>query len=90
MQLIDELKLHVKQKWVVVNQAPDSVDPLVSAELSHLGLLSDVVIPEDHLIMEYDWHQRSLLDMPDDSKSVIAVDQMMHQILSKYPSEVYT
>jgi CO dehydrogenase maturation factor len=73
MQLILELKLNIKRKWVVVNQAPDSIDPLVSTELSRLGMLSYVKIPEDRLIMEYDWHQRSLLEMPDDSdrKSVV-------------------
>jgi len=88
IQLIKELKLNIKRKWVVVNQAPDFIDPLVSAELSRLGISSNAKIPEDHLILEYDWHQRSLLEMPDDSVSVVAVDKMMQQILSKNPSEV--
>ena len=89
IELIKELKLNIKRKWIVVNQSPDTIDPLVSAELTRLVITSYATIPEDNLIMEYDWHQRSLLEMPDDSTSVVAVDEMMRHILSKSMSEVH-
>lgn len=89
IQLIKELKLNIRRKWVVVNQAPQVLDPLVAAELTRLSVTHDASIPEDTLIMEYDWHQRSLLEMPDNAPSVIAVDKMMQQILAKKSSEGY-
>jgi len=88
MQLIDELRLRIKHKWVVINQAPSVIDPLVVAELDRLGLALDATVPEDRLIMEYDWHQRSLLDIPGDSPAVVAIDQLMTKILAHRLSEV--
>ncbi|APV44226.1 CO dehydrogenase maturation factor [Dehalogenimonas formicexedens] len=88
IQLVKELRLNIKHRWVILNQAPETIDPLVEAEFGRLGISIGAAIPEDRLIMEYDWHQRSLLDMPGDSASVQAIDKMMNQILSKNPSEV--
>jgi CO dehydrogenase maturation factor len=84
IQLIKELKLHIKRKWIVLNQAPDLIDPLVSAELSRLGISYDAKIPEDHLIIEYDWHQRSLLEMPENATSVVAIEKLVQKILSQH------
>ena len=88
LQLVTELKLNIKRKWVVVNQAPAEIDPLVAAEFSRLGISIDVVVPEDHLIMEYDWHQRSLLEMSNDSPAVAAVAELMTQVLANRLREV--
>ncbi len=82
LQLVAELKLDIKRKWVVVNQAPDPIDPLVAAEFERSGIACDCIVPEDRLIVEFDWHQRSLLEMPDDSGAVGAVDALMKKILS--------
>jgi CO dehydrogenase maturation factor len=83
IQLIKELKLHIKRKWIVLNQTPELIDPLVSAELSRLGISCDAKIPEDHLIIEYDWHQQSLLEMPENATSVVAIEKLMKKILSQ-------
>ncbi|XUX01297.1 MAG: AAA family ATPase [Dehalogenimonas sp.] len=83
IQLISELKLDIKRRWVVLNQSPDKVDPLVEAEFARIGVSLDARIPEDRLILEYDWNQRSLLDMPEGAPSVTAVDKMMKLFLSK-------
>jgi CO dehydrogenase maturation factor len=88
IQLIKELKLNIKRKWVVLNQAPDPVDQLVEAEFNRMGISIDARIPEDDRILEYDWHQRSLLEMPAESASVRAVAQMMTRVLANGSSEV--
>jgi CO dehydrogenase maturation factor len=88
LQLVEELGLHIKRKWVVINQSPAEIDPLVAAELDRLGISPDVIVPEDHLIMEYDLHQRSLLEMSDNSPAVTAIDELMTSILAHRLSEV--
>ncbi len=88
LQLVAELKLDIKRKWVVVNQAPAEIDPLVAAEFSRMGIAPHAVVPEDRLIMEFDWHQTSLLEMPDESPAVAAVGELMARILAHRLSEV--
>jgi CO dehydrogenase maturation factor len=88
LQLVAELNLDIKRKWVVVNQAPDPIDPLVAAEFKRSGIAYDCIVPEDRLIVEYDWHQRSLLEMPDDSGAVGAIGALMRKLLSPQFSEV--
>jgi CO dehydrogenase maturation factor len=80
ISLVDELKLNVKRKWVILNQCPAVVDPLVAAEIDRLGIGVDAAIPEDRMVVEFDWHRRSLLEMPDDSPAVAAVDGLMRKI----------
>lgn len=88
LRLIKELGLNISRKWMVMNQAPESIDPLVSAEIDRLSISLDAIVPQDNLIMEYDWQQRSLLEMPDDSAAVRAVDGLLGKILTLKSSEV--
>jgi len=90
IQMVKELKLNIGRQRVVMNQSPLEIDPLVAAELGRLNVSLDAVVPEDRLIMEYDWSQRSLLELPDDSASVKAVDKMMATITSRRLSEART
>ncbi|AKG54024.1 CO dehydrogenase accessory protein CooC [Dehalogenimonas sp. WBC-2] len=82
LQLVRELGLDIKRKWVVINQAPVRVDPLVNAELARLGISPDIVVPLENLILDYDLQQRSLLEMPEDSSAVSAIDEFMKKLLS--------
>ena len=88
LHLADELGLDIKRKWVVMNQSPEMVAPLVAAELERLCISLDAIVPQDNLIMEYDWQQRSLLEMPDDSAAVRAVNGLLEKILTAKSSEV--
>ncbi|MEN8614133.1 AAA family ATPase [Dehalogenimonas sp. THU2] len=90
MQLVQELDLNIKRKWVVINQAPAEIDPLVEAEMDRLGISPTVVVPTDELIMEYDLHQHSLLEMPDDSAAVRAIDRLMQNLRLHKLNEVKT
>jgi CO dehydrogenase maturation factor len=71
-QLVKELKLRVKNESIVINMVPAQLDPLIVSELAQLNLTPDAIIPQ----------QRSLVELPDNSPSVKAVDRLMSKILN--------
>jgi CO dehydrogenase nickel-insertion accessory protein CooC1 len=73
----------VKKQIVIINLVPDKLDPLVTDELSRLGIGSVVTIPVDKEVYEYDLKLKPLLDLPDTSKAVKAVDDLMTRLLDK-------
>ncbi len=80
LELIDELKLRIKKKIVIINLVPEKLDPLVADELERLGLKTDIIIPEDEVLYRYDLEQKPLIEMPDNSPAVQAVDRMMNNL----------
>jgi len=79
--LVTELKLVVKRQTVIINSAPEKLDPLVSEELDRLGIEPTATIPFDEELYEYDLKLKPLLDLPDTSKAVRAVDNLMNRLL---------
>ena len=79
--LVTELKLVVKRRSVIINFAPPELDPLVREELSRLGIEPLTTIPLDDEVAKYDLKLRPLLDLPDSSKAVVAVNDLMAQLL---------
>ena len=80
-KLVSELKLVVKRKWVLINLAPAKLDPMVTDELARLGIDQVTTIPLDNEIYEYDLKLKPLLDLPDTSKAVVAVSDLMAKLL---------
>jgi CO dehydrogenase maturation factor len=80
-ELVQELKLRVKHQSVVICMAPNSIDPLIAKEVDKLGLKIDSIIPEDELIYKFDLVSKSLLDLPDTSPAVKAVNDLMVKVL---------
>ena len=80
LELVGELKLHVKKKYILINIVPDKLDPLVADELKRLGLKADIIIPEDKTLYRQDLEQKPLMDMPDNSPAVQAVAALMAKI----------
>ena len=81
--LIAELKLVVKRQSVIVNLIPNGIDPLISEELTKLGIEPTATIPLDEEVYSYDLNQKSLLDLPDTSGAVVAVGDLMAELLSR-------
>jgi len=79
--LISKLKLAVEKQMVIINSVPARIDPLVTGELDRLGIGSIDTIPQDDEIYQYDLKLKSLLDLPDTSKAVMAVNDLMAKIL---------
>jgi CO dehydrogenase maturation factor len=80
-ELISELKLVVKRQWVLINLAPAKLDPMVTDELDRLGIDTITTIPLDNEVYEYDLKLKPLLDLPDTSKAVVAVSDLMAKML---------
>ena len=81
--LVSELKLVVKRQLVIINFAPTRLDPLVTEELDKLGIDPIATIPLDEEVYEYDLKLKSLLDLPDTSKAVRAVNDLMANLLNR-------
>jgi len=80
-ELISQLKLVVKRQSVIINFAPTTLDPLVSEELDRLGIELTAIIPEDEEIYKYDLELKPLLNLPDASKAVRAINELMTKLL---------
>jgi len=81
--LVTELKLVVKRQSVIVNFAPAKLAPLVSQELARLGIDPIATIPLDEKVYEYDLKLKPLLDLPDTSQAVMAVNDLMARLLKE-------
>ena len=82
-ELVAELKLVVGRQEVIINRVPNGVDPLISEELARLGIEPTALIPEDEEIYKYDLELKPLLDLPDTSKAVRAINDLMSGILNR-------
>ncbi len=80
--LATELKLVVKRQSVIINFVPTKLDPLVTQELDRLGIKPIVTIPLDEEVDEYDLKLKPLLDLPDTSKAVKAVSDLMAKLFN--------
>ena len=81
--LVSELKLVVKKQSVIINFAPDKLDPLVSEELSRLGIEPTATVPLDEEVAGYDLKLKPLLGLPDTSKAVRAIGDLMAGLLKE-------
>ncbi len=79
--LVAELKLAVKRESVIINQVPGEIDPLLSEEMERLGIVPAAIIPLDEDLKRYDLEQNPLFSMPDTSRAVAAVNDLMDKLL---------
>jgi CO dehydrogenase maturation factor len=82
-ELVNELKLAVKRESIIINLVPDGIDPILSQEIARLGIVPTAIIPLDEELRRYDLEQRPLLDLPDASKAVKAVNDLMDRLLKQ-------
>jgi CO dehydrogenase maturation factor len=79
-ELVNELKLNFKQQLVVINMIPGKLDSLIADELEKLHLKADIMVPQDEVLYRFDLEQQSLLNMPDTSLAVQAINNLMDKI----------
>jgi CO dehydrogenase maturation factor len=79
LELVNELHLNIDRMSLVIARA-GSLDPRVSSLMKELPIRYLGFIPEDPLILEADLEEKSLLQLPDDSPSVRAVDEIIKEI----------
>jgi CO dehydrogenase maturation factor len=80
-ELVAELKLSVKRMSIVINAVGDGIDPVLKEEMNKLGIEPTTTIPFDEQIREYDLQQKPLSQLPDTSRAVAAVNNLMEQLL---------
>jgi len=81
--LVSKLKLVVNRQSVIINFAPAKIALPVSEELARLRIEPIALIPEDEEVYKYDLELKPLLDLPDTSKAVRAVNDLMAELLNK-------
>lgn len=80
--LVRELKLSVKESYLVIDRAPEELPSQIHQELEKQGVELLGTVPDDKLIAEYDLKGKSLLELPEDSTAVRAVEGMMKKIFN--------
>lgn len=76
-ELIEALNLEVKRIYLVVTKVQEGSIEVLQGEIDNTGLELLGTIPLDANITEYDLHSRPLVDLPDDSPSVVAVKEIL-------------
>ena len=82
-EMLGGLKLAVTNIGLVVNRAPEELGAVFLDEARKIGIPIVCKIPEDNALLEFDMERKSLIDLPDDSPAVVAVDAMMQNMLAK-------
>lgn len=71
------LKLDVKKLAIVVTRGPEKLSDAFMAEVAEIGLPIAGIIPHDPALLEFDMERRSLLELPENAPSVLAIDKLM-------------
>lgn len=81
-ELVNELKLDVKRVSAVIARVPPGMpDEHISSEIATLKLKPAALIPLDENILQFDLEKRSILEMPENSPAVQAVNRLMAYLL---------
>ncbi len=80
--MVDDLKLNIKKRYVLVNQAPEVLDSKFLSEIEKIGIPFLGHIAMDSMIADYDVKGIPLTTLPDDSISVIKLDEMLGRVIS--------
>ncbi len=75
--MLDSLKLQVQDLGIVVTRAPAQLNDTFLREAEEIGLPIVGIIPDDPALLDFDMEKRSLLELPDDSPAVQAVDRLL-------------
>ncbi|MBU8848936.1 MAG: AAA family ATPase [Desulfobacterales bacterium] len=79
-EMLDDLKLTVKHKGLIVNRAPATLNKAFLDEVEKIGVPILCTIPDDNNLLEFDMARRSLLELEDDSPAVVAIRDMMEKL----------
>ncbi len=81
--LVQEVKLDVKEDYVVINRVKDELPSAVKDAVDAAGLNLAGCVPEDALIAQFDSEGRPTIELPDDAPSVKALDEILGRIIEK-------
>ncbi|MEW6614875.1 MAG: AAA family ATPase [Thermodesulfobacteriota bacterium] len=81
-ELIKELELSIKDTYFIINRIQGEMEPIIETEMEKQGFNSFYGIPMDRLIYDYDISLKPLMDLPDESIAVIAVNKILDEIIN--------
>jgi CO dehydrogenase maturation factor len=81
LELIGELDLTVVKRYLLVTRAPDPIDPAFSEAVEKLDAEFLGYVPDDEKVREFDIHEKSILDLPDDNPAAMAAGEMIKRIV---------
>ncbi len=76
-KMLDSLKLKVEDMGIVVTRGPETLNAKFMEEVEQIGLPVVGIIPDDPALLDFDMEKRSLMELPDDSPAVAAVDALL-------------
>ena len=77
--MLDSLNLQIGNLGIVVSRGPEQLSQTFIDEVEEIGLPIMGVIPDDPALLDFDMERKSLLDLPDDSLSVRAIESMLRE-----------
>jgi CO dehydrogenase maturation factor len=81
--LARDLELDIKKDYVIINRVNGQLPPVVKDAVDAAGLNLAGCVQEDELISRYDTEGRPTVELPDDARSVQALDEIFEAILEK-------
>jgi CO dehydrogenase maturation factor len=75
--MLGGLDLKVKDLGIIVTRGPEQLSEAFLKEVEEIGVPIVGVVPDDPALLEYDMEKKSLLDLPDSSPSVMAIQKIM-------------
>ncbi len=75
--MLEGLNLDVKQLGLIVTRAPEQLNAAFLSEAEVIGIPLAAIIPDDPALLDFDMEKRSLLELPDTSPSVAAVNTLL-------------
>jgi CO dehydrogenase maturation factor len=78
-EMLGSLKLKVGEFGIVVTRGPEKLNDKFLEEVEQIGLPIVAIIPDDPALLDFDMEKRSLMELPDDSPAVAAVEAMLQE-----------
>ncbi len=78
--LADELRIGVRQRFLIVNRAKPPLDPTLEAEAASLGLPIFAVVPTDPGVTECDLLGRGLFELALEAPSLVALRPFIEEL----------
>ncbi len=76
-ELVESLNLDIRKMYLVVSKVEDGTIEALQEEIDRTGLELIGTIPADNQVRDYDIKSRPLIELPDDSPVVKAVDEII-------------
>jgi CO dehydrogenase maturation factor len=80
--LARDLKLDVKKDYLIINRVNGRLSPAVKHAVDAAGLSLAGCVQEDELISRYDSEGRPTVELPDDARSVGALNEIFEKIVT--------